>query len=160
MDSTTSRRPSVRLDRDEAWATVAASHTGIFTSLRRDGMPITLPVWFVAFDHAVYMVTPAGTKKVARVRHDGRASFLVESGERWAELRAVMLTGRAEIVAGDDELAARVREAMNAKYASYRTAPLDMPEATRRHYGASGALIRFVPDDRILSWDNACLDLT
>jgi len=138
---------------------VAASHTGIFTTLRRDGMPITLPVWYVAVDHVIYIVTPAGTKKVARVRHDGHASFLVESGERWAELKAVALTGRADIVEGDDELTGRIREALAAKYANYRTAPHDMPEATRRHYGRSGAIIRFVPDDRILSWDNARLGL-
>jgi len=32
-----------RLSPEEAWAVVEASHTGIFTSLRRDGVPIALP---------------------------------------------------------------------------------------------------------------------
>ncbi|EUA75273.1 pyridoxamine 5'-phosphate oxidase family protein [Mycobacterium xenopi 4042] len=43
-------------------------------------MPITLPVWFVIDDRTIAMMTPARTKKIARVRHDPRASFLVESG--------------------------------------------------------------------------------
>src|SRR5271155_3465040 len=86
----------IRLTPDEAWEAVGAAHTGILTTLRRDGMPIALPVWFVVEDRTVAMMTPAGTKKIARVRHDPRASFLVESGERWVELRAVHLTGRGE----------------------------------------------------------------
>ena len=32
---------SVRLGREEAWSVLADAHTGIFTSLRRDGTPIT-----------------------------------------------------------------------------------------------------------------------
>jgi hypothetical protein len=33
----------------------------------------------------------------------------------------------------------------------------EMPSATREHYGQETALIRFEPDDRIVSWDNAKL---
>ena len=36
----------VRLTSDEAWAFVEHAHTGIFTTLRRDGQPVALPVWF------------------------------------------------------------------------------------------------------------------
>jgi nitroimidazol reductase NimA-like FMN-containing flavoprotein (pyridoxamine 5'-phosphate oxidase superfamily) len=150
------KKRGVRLSPEEAWATIEASHTGIFTTLRRDGVPISLPVWFVVLDGTICMTTPGGTKKVARVRHDARSSFLVESGERWAELKAVHLTGRAEIV-DDPELAERARAASEAKYAAFRTAPSVMPDATRKHYSVTSALIRFVPDERIVSWDNVSL---
>ena len=43
---------SVRLDNDEVWAFVSTAHTGIFTSLRRDGFPVPVPTWFVALDEA------------------------------------------------------------------------------------------------------------
>ena len=89
---------SVRLAPDEAWSVVEAAHTGILTTLRADGRPVALPVWFVVLDRTVCMSAPTRTKKVARIRHDPRASFLVESGERWAELEAVHLDGRVEIV--------------------------------------------------------------
>jgi len=150
------KKRGVRLSPDEAWATIEASHTGIFTTLRRDGVPISLPVWFVVLDRTICMTTPAVTKKVARVRHDARASFLIESGELWRELKAVHLTGRAEIV-DDPELAERARAASEVKYGPFRTAPSNMPDATRKHYSVPGALIRFVPDERIVSWDNARL---
>ena len=84
----------IRLTEEEAWAEIAAAHTGILTTLRRDGMPIALPVWFVAEDRTVAMRTPAATKKIARVRNDPRASFLVESGERWVDLRNARIAAR------------------------------------------------------------------
>ncbi len=151
---------SVRLSRAEAWAELAAAHTGIFTTLRADGVPITLPIWFVVIDGRIYLSGPADTKKVARVRRDPRCSFLVESGERWSDLRAVLVTGRAYLVS-DPALLERVAEALDAKYRSHRTARSEMPAPTRRHYeDADRATIEIRPDDRILSWDNARLGLS
>ena len=147
---------SVRLSADEAWAVVAASHTGIFTSLRRDGVPIALPLWFVALDRRIYVSGPATAKRVARVRRDPRVAFLVESGAHWAELRAVHLTGRARVVT-EPELIARVADALDAKYGAFRTRRSAMPPATRAHYEVELATIELTPDARILSWDNARL---
>lgn len=144
---------SIRLTVDEAWEAVESAHTGILTTLRRDGMPIALPVWFVVDDRTVVMSTPAGTKKIARVRHDPRASFLVESGERWVDLRAVHLTGRVEIVE-DAPAISRIEAAVNDKYAAFRPPVAGLPSATQAYY-ASQVFLRFVPEGRILSWDNA-----
>ncbi len=143
---------SVRLSADEAWAVLGAAHTGIFTTLRRDGMPIALPVWFVALDRTICLAAPSRTKKVARLRNDPRASFLVESGERWVDLEAVHLTGRVEVV--DDEAdMARIDDALDAKYAAFRGNRAAMPEKTREHY-AGRTFLRLVPDERIVSWNN------
>jgi PPOX class probable F420-dependent enzyme len=144
---------TIRLTSDEAWEAVDAAHTGILTTLRRNGMPIALPVWFVVDDRTVAMMTPAGTKKIARVRHDPRALFLVESGERWVELRAVHLTGRVEIVE-DATAKSRIEAAVNDKYAAFRPPVASLPAATQAYY-ASQVFLRFVPDGRILTWDNA-----
>jgi PPOX class probable F420-dependent enzyme len=143
----------IRLTEDEAWAEIAAAHTAILTTLRRDGMPIALPVWFVADDRTVAMRTPAGTKKISRVRHDPRASFLVESGERWVDLRAVHLTGRVEFVS-DQPAIRRIEEAIDAKYAAFRPPAAALPAATQKRY-ASSVYLRFVPEGKILTWDNA-----
>jgi PPOX class probable F420-dependent enzyme len=147
---------SIRLARDEAWAELAAAHTGILTTLRADGAPVALPVWFVVLDERIYIGTPAHTKKLARIRRDPVVSFLVESGERWAELRGVHLGGHARIVDAA-ELRDRVQTALREKYDAYRTARAAMPEATRRHYEVETAVIEIVPDERILSWDNSRL---
>jgi hypothetical protein len=143
---------NLRLSTEEAWAAIEKAHTGIFTTLRADGWPISLPVWFVAMDRTICIGAPVRTKKISRVANDPRASFLVESGERWSELLAVHLTGRVEVI-GDDRSRESVRNLLDAKYASSRTATSAMPETTSDHY-ASMAYLRFIPDDRILSWDN------
>jgi PPOX class probable F420-dependent enzyme len=143
----------IRLTEDEAWAEIAAAHTGILTTLRRDGMPIALPVWFVAEDRTVVMRTPGATKKIARVRRDPRASFLVESGERWVDLRAVHLTGRVEFVS-DEPAIRRVEEAIDAKYADFRPPSAGLPATTQQRY-ANSVYLRFVPEGKILTWDNS-----
>jgi PPOX class probable F420-dependent enzyme len=152
---------SVRLSRDEAWDVLEHAHTGILTTLRRDGTPISLPVWFVVDDHHIYVSTPPGTKKIARIRNDPRASFVVESGHRWVELLGVHLTARAEVVADDDVDASRIRDAIETKYAAFRTQREEMPDTAKSFYEARGepVLIRLVPDEKILTWDNARLGL-
>ena len=124
----------IRLSRDEAWATVAAAHTGIFTSLRADGVPISLPVWFAALDARIYIGTPSRTKKLARIQHDQRVSFLVESGQNWAELRGVHLTGVARLVS-DVALLERVQVALEDKYSR-------VPYRPGRDAGSKSELLR------------------
>ena len=102
---------------------------GCIDTLRKDGMPITLPIWFVMLDRKIYVQGPAKTKKFNLVRNDPRCSFLVESGKRWAELRAVQLNGQARIVE-DEAMKARVKAAMDAKYDAFRSNRTAMPEAT------------------------------
>ncbi|HZQ57493.1 MAG TPA: pyridoxamine 5'-phosphate oxidase family protein [Acidimicrobiales bacterium] len=148
---------SIRLTTDEAWDVLERAHTGILTTLRRDGSPITLPIWFVALDRTICFSAPSRTKKVARLRHDPRASFLVESGSRWAELCAVHLSGSVEVVE-DDADRARINEALDAKYAAFRTARGNMPDATQQYY-TGRTFFRLVPGPRVLTWDNSRIEL-
>ena len=135
------------------------SLVGILTTLRRDGRPVALPVWYVVLDHRVYVSTRG--KKLVRAGHDPRASFLVEAGDRWAELRAVHLDCRATVLDPGSELAGQVREALDTKYGAYRTPATDMPAATRDHYARSlGAVLELVPEGRVLTWDNRHLGLS
>jgi PPOX class probable F420-dependent enzyme len=147
---------TVRMSDDEAWAVLEHAHTGVLTSLRADGWPISLPVWFAALDRRIYVAGPAHTKKFARIRKDPRVSFVVESGTRWAELVGVSLTGRAGVVEAGAQHD-RVMAALHAKYEAFRTARPHMPAATRANYETPTTTIEIVPDARILSWDNSRL---
>ncbi|MDO8361680.1 MAG: pyridoxamine 5'-phosphate oxidase family protein [Actinomycetota bacterium] len=148
--------PSPRMTEDEIWSFVTDSHTGIMTTLRRDGSPVSLPLWFVCLDRQIYCRTRG--KKLDRIRHDSRASFLVESGLKWAELKAAHLSGIAEIVDLDADLAQRFNEETARKYASFRTTSEEMPSETAEHYRRSiGGVVRFTPTGKILNWDNAKL---
>ena len=151
---------SIRLSEQEVWEELARAHTGILTSLRADGTPITLPIWFIAIDGRIFFSAPARTKKIARLRRNPRCCFLVESGTYWRELKAVLLTGNAREVS-DEDTKRRVRQALNAKYDSFRSKRSSMPEKTRSVYEAPEAtMFEIVPDNRILTWDNARIDLS
>jgi PPOX class probable F420-dependent enzyme len=148
----------VRLSEDEVWAELARAHTGILTTLRRDGMPVSLPTWFVVSDQRVYVRTMESTKKVAHVERDPRATFLVERGERWAELCAVMLTTRV-VLHRDGDVLTRVLDALDEKYAAYRTASVAMPDASREHYADPAVVLELVPTGAPVTWDNSKLRL-
>lgn len=150
---------SVRMDPNEAWARIAEAHTGIVTTLRRDGTPMATPMWFCVVDGAVYFRTPAAAKKTARLRNDPRVSFLVEGGERWAELWAVHLAGQAVLV-DDESVIARVDAALQEKYAAYKTPRAAMADDTRTHYERPFVVVRIDAEARIVSWDNRKLGLS
>ncbi len=151
----TPAKRSPRMTVEECWAYVTDAHTGILTTLRRDGMPIALPLWFAVVDGAIYFQTRG--KKLARLRNDPRAGFLVEDGEHWKDLRSVHFTGRAELVDLDADLAGRFGAELDRKYAGFRSRS-EMPAETAQYYATSmRGVVRFTPEDRILNWDNAKL---
>lgn len=148
----------VRLTDDEAWAVLEASHTGILTTLQRDGWPIALPVWFVVLDRTIYVRTPSRSKKVARIRADDRVSFMVESGAAWAQLRAVVVRARARVV-DDGDVVGRVAAALGRKYDGFGLSRRAVPDATRRHYGAAAVMIAVESTSPLVTWDNSNLRL-
>jgi hypothetical protein len=147
---------SVRLSDDEAWEVLSTAHTGILTSLRGDGMPVSLPVWFVVDGRSVLVAGPASSYKFLRLRRDPRAAFLVESGLAWKELSAVHLIGLGEIVARPDWEA--VDERFDAKYGGFRTPRSEMPASARARYDGARSLVRVIPTERLLTWDNHRLE--
>jgi len=147
---------SVRLTDGEAWDVLGSSHTGILTSLRGDGVPVSLPVWFVVDDRSVLVAGPAASHKFTRIRRDGRIAFLVESGEAWKDLRAVHLIGRGDLVEQPDWES--VDALFEAKYAGFRTPRQEMPASALARYDGARSLVRLTSTERLLTWDNQRLD--
>jgi Pyridoxamine 5'-phosphate oxidase len=149
------RVTSVRMPADEAWQFVEDSHTGVFTSMRMDGMPVALPVWYVVENGVVWLTTPSRSKKVSRVRANPATSFLVESGIYWTELKAVQFGCTATVFTGDP--VARIEQMKNVKYAAFRAPRSTRPAATRKHYEDERVAIRLEPSERLVTWDNSRL---
>jgi nitroimidazol reductase NimA-like FMN-containing flavoprotein (pyridoxamine 5'-phosphate oxidase superfamily) len=146
----------IDLDQDQLWAFLAEGHEGTFTTLRADGWPVSLPVWYVVQDRTVFLRTRPKTKKVTRLRNDPRCSFVVSSGERWAELKAAVLTCRA-VAVEEEPLRTRVLARFDEKYDAFRTAKAAMPASSQRHYKGEPVVIRLEVVDTVLSWDNSRL---
>jgi hypothetical protein len=121
-------------------------------------------VWFATVGRTIYVRTPAKTRKVEHVRNDPRATFLVERGEKWIELCAVMVYADVELLESGDEFDA-ASAAITAKYAGFRMeskalGEKKVPEATKAHYAGRSAMLRLTPTERLVTWDNSRLRLT
>jgi nitroimidazol reductase NimA-like FMN-containing flavoprotein (pyridoxamine 5'-phosphate oxidase superfamily) len=143
------------MDDDEIWDFLTEAHTGILTTLKRDGTPVALPVWFAVVDRRIYTGTRG--KKLLRIAHDARSSFLVESGLAWAELKAVHVATEARILEDPDpDLAARIAAEMARNYRTARTPTSQMQSASADHYKSNpGRTVELVPTGKILAWDNS-----
>lgn len=145
---------SLRMTGDERNEFLEQAFTGVLSTLRQDGAPIALPMWFVVVDGDIHIRTRASAKKVARIERDSRACFVVDSGAAWVDLTSVVISGSLERVTG--AAASVVEEALNAKYEGLGV-PDTVPTRTRQHYSDTSAYFRLVPDRRELTWENSKL---
>jgi PPOX class probable F420-dependent enzyme len=61
------------------------------------GLPHVMPLWYVVRDGDLWAWTYAKSQKVRNLERDPRATLQVEAGERYEELRGVMLETDATI---------------------------------------------------------------
>ena len=80
----------IQLDQDELDEFLESSHTMILATIRKSGEPFMTPLWYVYMDGAIYFSTPAQSAKVEHLKRDSRVCCLIEEGERWVDLKAVV----------------------------------------------------------------------
>ncbi len=138
---------------DEVSAFLREQRICVLVTLGPDGMPDPVPMWYVVDDSGtVVMRTFAKSQKVVNLRRDNRVSALVETGERYAELRGVQLTGVVDLVA-DPELVADTVAGLAVKYEGVdpQQAPAVRAAALARADKQVALRLRV---DRVVSWDH------
>lgn len=85
-----------------------------FTSYKRTGEPVSLPVWVVPFDDGYAFTTDPDAFKVKRVRNNPKVTLRVCSVRGKVGLDAIEFHGTAEYV--DAATADRVNKAIRRKY--------------------------------------------
>lgn len=148
-----SRRDQIKMTDEEVRGFLEETKTVSIVSLGPDGFPHPMPMWFVLEpDGAIRMTTYARSQKVKNLERDARVSLLAEAGTEYAELRGVVIYGRAELI-GDTE---QVIDTLMA--AAGQPKPVD-PEQERalrdgmRANASKRVLIRVKPE-RVVSWDH------
>jgi PPOX class probable F420-dependent enzyme len=116
----------------------------------RDGWPHVMPLWYSVRDERdVWVWTYAASQKVRNLERDPRATLSVESGERYEELRGVMVRARAEIERDRDLVQALGAEIYSRYLGSL---PEDLVASIARQ-APKRVGIRFAEVDRA-SWDH------
>ena len=95
---TTPAKPGERLDDPGIQRFLATKEVVVLATLQPDGAPLAMPMWFLPDGDALVMVSVAGLRKVANLQRDPRVSVVAEAGTRGAQIKNVIVQGRAEIL--------------------------------------------------------------
>jgi PPOX class probable F420-dependent enzyme len=118
-----------------------------FTSIRPDGMPHAVPVWFLWRDEEVLIMSEPATAKVRNLRGNDRALVHLESGEDGEQL--TVLQGIATI---DADPSSAWLESIGEEYGRKYAAGLAGLELTPRTMADRySCLIRLRPT-RLIAW--------
>jgi PPOX class probable F420-dependent enzyme len=85
------RRSAIAMTRDEVAAFLDEQRTLVCATLGRDGWPHLTALWYVLRDGECWGWTYAKSQKARNVERDPRCTLEVDAGERYEELRGVML---------------------------------------------------------------------
>ena len=144
----------VQLTDEECNHFLETGHTLIISTIRKSGEPFMVPVWYLWRDGAFHVITFANSPKVQHLRRDPRACCMVEDGEKWIDLRAVVANCDAFIL-DDPGLVEAIGLELQHKYADYRAESAQAPAATKQHYARSKVVLKLIPrPGEVRSWFN------
>lgn len=146
-------RDRIRMTEPELARFLASPHKLQVATLNADGSPhVTAMYYAVEPDGLVAFWAFQKSQKAVNLRRDPRIGCLAESGEAYAELRGVQLTGTAELVDDYDAVVAFGKRLWPRYFG-----PVD-PQATQaiERTARKRILVRVAPE-KIASWDHAKL---
>jgi PPOX class probable F420-dependent enzyme len=144
-----SRRNLIHMNEEEIRSFLEEQRTLQVATIDHDGWPHLIAMWYVLIHDQIVFWTYAKSQKIVNLRRDDRLTCLVETGERYDELRGVQIKGRASI-SDDRETVQRIGEAIWERY----TGPLN--DTTRQMVAAQAAkrVVISVKSVEIVSWDH------
>jgi len=123
---------------------LAAKQIALLATVRADGAPLAMPMWFLHDAATLTMISEKGTQKVRNLRRDPRVCVVAEAGGGGEDIRGVTVLGRAEFLADGPERRA-LAERFHGKYP--RLASL----WGGRAIPANRVMFKIVPE-RVKSW--------
>jgi PPOX class probable F420-dependent enzyme len=115
----------------------------------RDGWPHVVAMWYGFIDGAVGFLTFRNAQKYRNIQRDPRVSCLVEDGDTYADLRGVLLRGRA-VVVDDDEQRMSWATSVTERYQG----PLDRAGIESVRASIAKRVVLRVDVDNVASWDH------
>jgi PPOX class probable F420-dependent enzyme len=147
------RRNQITMTPEEIEEFLDTERTLQVASVNADGTPHLVAMWFARHSGEIAFWTYAKSQKVVNVRRDPRITVMVETGEKYEELKGVTIYGRARIVEDLDEVFA-----FGDKVYERYWGPIDNDVVREgvRVMGRKRVLI-IVDQDKVVSWDHSKL---
>ncbi len=147
------RNQYIPMTREEEWSFVNSHYTMVLSSLDAYGFPHAAPVWYVVIDGKIYFRAQPYKKKVRNILKRPQVCGVIEDGEKYSQLRGVMIQGLAKVVDNEKSRRKQVFSMLSEKYSNLRDT-FKMPKAWQEKYGKEHrVVIEFTPTN-IVSWDN------
>lgn len=148
-----SRRDQIMMAPDEIAAFLDEQRTLQVASINTDGTPHLVAMWYARHDGDIAFWTYAKSQKVVNVRRDPRLTVMVESGDKYEELKGVTIYGHARIIDDLDEVFA-FGDNVYERY----WGPIDN-DLVREGVRAMGRkrVVIVVEPDKTVSWDHSKL---
>jgi PPOX class probable F420-dependent enzyme len=145
-----SRRRQIRFTPEEQAAFLHQHRKAALATIGKDGFPHLVAMNFFAQDGAFYMTSYAKAQKVLNIRRNPKVALMVEAGNRYSELRGVMVRGQCEIIEG--------AEAVRAAFAAMAAArPGAEPRPQQALDSAVKRVVLKIVPEKITSWDHSKL---
>ena len=147
------RRDLIRMTDEEIRAFLQEQRILQVATINRDGWPHLVAMWYVLVNDQIVFWTYAKSQKAVNLRRDARITCLVDTGERYEELRGVQIKGRA-IINNDRETVQRIGATIWERYAG------SLDDSTRQMVIAQALkrVLVFVEPVEIVSWDHRKLE--
>ena len=147
------RRNQITMTPDEIEAFLDAERTLQVASINSDGTPHLVAMWYARHGGEIAFWTYAKSQKVVNVRRDPRLTVMVESGDKYEELKGVTIYGTARIIEDLDEVFA-FGDNVYERY--WGPIDNDVVREGVRAMGRKRVLI-VVERDKTVSWDHSKL---
>jgi PPOX class probable F420-dependent enzyme len=144
-----SRRNLIQMSDDEIRTFLEEERTLQVATIDHDGFPHLVAMWYVLMNNEITFWTYAKSQKAVNLRRDPRLTCMVETGERYQELRGIQIKGHA-VVSDDRDFVQQVGEAIWERYTgplNESTRPMVLAQAPKR------VAISVKPVE-IVSWDH------
>jgi PPOX class probable F420-dependent enzyme len=142
-------RDELAMEPHEVIAFLKEGQRAYVATINPDGTPHVVPMSYVVLDDCLTIWTDPQSHKVSNLRRDARITCLVEAGASFPEMRAVQLSGRAEL--GEDaDMSRRVGQALFERASGTLTD--DLRAAVEALVPQRIAVT--VRAERVVSWDH------
>jgi PPOX class probable F420-dependent enzyme len=126
---------------------IEARLISVFATTDSDGRIHAVPMWFAGSDDALVLATASGSRKVANLARELRATVVLHDSRPGFEVCGVCIQGRAEVVRG-----AAARPLVELVHRRYVRAEAKAVEAVAEFLSSDDVAIRFHPEEA-LTWD-------
>jgi nitroimidazol reductase NimA-like FMN-containing flavoprotein (pyridoxamine 5'-phosphate oxidase superfamily) len=145
-----SRRSQIAMSDQEVAAFLAEQRVVVCGTNGPRGWPHLMPLWYVVREGEIWAWTYAKSQKARNLERDDRATLQIEAGERYEELRGVMIEARTTVHRDTEAVAALGQEI----YERYGVGALgeSFMDAVRAQ-AAKRVALQFV-SERVATWDH------